>query len=566
VKESSSSSKPVGFKQVKIPAKKQTPSTPVVVVPISKKARGFFIPSEEQLKKRPQCSSSVNRKRSLTELTVDPVPRVERKDPDSLGVVGVPCKSSIDDPPAKKGKWKLTWGQESVLLGSPRPPSFNLGSVEPGLTKVKYRIPHPVTGLVSTGLRGTKRGVSESANMTQADYLTQLTRDNRAFGFNSIVPKSQGVYCSMQKAYIDYCRVIGTNLALTYISQTWLDMAKAEKIPVSAFRIWVLKGFISYCVNDKNGKPIKASSAENYLSAVRKLLLDMGIDVKFMDESQELKNVRKGAKNEEIGLPGNSVAEKQAIPITIDMAEIATTELLDIKSNLLDLALWLFCVMAYHFLCRLCELIKVKDTSHHLLSDRVVFTVMPLDEGPYKGVQPQKPLYVKSFDIDKYELYRIAGSTVNITDSKRDLFGRGDLYPNERELKRSCMSVYEMTELLYTWSVRAKPLQGEPFLSSSVGNFSISKSKVSKWCKKIARYFKLNPKRVYPHSLRYAGASALAAAGLPEYVIKKMGRWNSLAFLRYIRLSIDMFQQASRVLSNRATFSIRDIRLLCPFV
>jgi len=71
---------------------------------------------------------------------------------------------------------------------------------------------------------------------------------------------------------------------------------------VSAFRIWALKGFISYCVNVKNGKPIKARSAENYLVCSKKTAhYRYGYRFEANNESQELKNVRKGAKNEEIG-------------------------------------------------------------------------------------------------------------------------------------------------------------------------------------------------------------------------------------------------------------------------
>ena len=41
------------------------------------------------------------------------------------------------------------------------------------------------------------------------------------------------------------------------------------------------------------------------------------------------------------------------------------------------------------------------------------------------------------------------------------------------------------------------------------------------------------------HSFRIGGASALAEAGVPEYVIQAMGRWSSDSFLRYIRTPRD---------------------------
>ena len=38
------------------------------------------------------------------------------------------------------------------------------------------------------------------------------------------------------------------------------------------------------------------------------------------------------------------------------------------------------------------------------------------------------------------------------------------------------------------------------------------------------------------HSFRIGGASALAAAGIPDFEIRILGRWSSDSFLRYIRL------------------------------
>ena len=45
-----------------------------------------------------------------------------------------------------------------------------------------------------------------------------------------------------------------------------------------------------------------------------------------------------------------------------------------------------------------------------------------------------------------------------------------------------------------------------------------------------------NQPNLNTHSFRIGGASALAAAGVPEYIIQSLGRWSSDSFLRYIRL------------------------------
>ena len=41
---------------------------------------------------------------------------------------------------------------------------------------------------------------------------------------------------------------------------------------------------------------------------------------------------------------------------------------------------------------------------------------------------------------------------------------------------------------------------------------------------------------IHTHSFRIGGATALASAGVPEYLIQIMGRWSSDSFLRYIHI------------------------------
>ena len=68
--------------------------------------------------------------------------------------------------------------------------------------------------------------------------------------------------------------------------------------------------------------------------------------------------------------------------------------------------------------------------------------------------------------------------------------------------------------------------------------------------KEIAIYFSLDPRRVSFHSLWVVGAFALAAAGVPDYIILDMGRWRSLAFLKYVRRTTEMFEIARYTVSR----------------
>ena len=59
------------------------------------------------------------------------------------------------------------------------------------------------------------------------------------------------------------------------------------------------------------------------------------------------------------------------------------------------------------------------------------------------------------------------------------------------------------------------------------------------------------PKRYSGHSFRAGAASTAAAAGLEDSIIKTLGRWESSAYLLYIRISQDQLRGVSPVLSKK---------------
>ena len=78
--------------------------------------------------------------------------------------------------------------------------------------------------------------------------------------------------------------------------------------------------------------------------------------------------------------------------------------------------------------------------------------------------------------------------------------------------------------------------------------------------KRVAREMGLDPQRYHTHSLRIGVASMLAAAQVPDYMIQKLGRWKSVAFLEYIRLSKRSFEAALTAVSNPTVLTANDIR------
>ena len=58
------------------------------------------------------------------------------------------------------------------------------------------------------------------------------------------------------------------------------------------------------------------------------------------------------------------------------------------------------------------------------------------------------------------------------------------------------------------------------------------------------------------HSFRIGGASAAAAAGIPESTIQVLGRWSSEAYKLYLRLPDSTFRQASMKMARVAKYSV----------
>ena len=109
---------------------------------------------------------------------------------------------------------------------------------------------------------------------------------------------------------------------------------------------------------------------------------------------------------------------------------------------------------------------------------------------------------------------------------------------------------YCITTALWTYAQSARPTRGRSFFYIAHLNWTLKPPYFNACLKEMAVYFKLDQTRISSHSLRIGGASALAAAGVPDYIILDMGRWKSLAFLAYVRRNTQMFEVARYALSR----------------
>lgn len=423
-----------------------------------------------------------------------------------------------------------------------------------------YTPKHPLTGESARGLRGNEEKIPWTQYMSRKQYLIQGEADTQAFIFNAVNSNTKGVYASAQKPYIRFCHFMGTNPLLNIIPPEWYETSPHPH----SFKITILSNYLSYLVNDNEGKTVSASSSGNYLSAARKLMEDSGQCVAFMKDNPVLRAVKKGIKNEWVAIPGHSTAETSLYSVSIDMIEHAAKELLRVEDSLEDLGVLTQQVIAYGHINRSSETIWCPKTKHHLKTEMVHFYLMPNEGEVYSGVFPKNPLEVSADMMDSYPDERVAGHNLFLIDSKTDKYGSGHPNPGVRQLVLPSTAVYDMTSTLLHWYRKAYPLRGEPFLSSSRPNnkFYIVRAHLNRFHHGLAELYGLDPSRVNTHSTRFGGASAMKAAGFSDATIMFMGRWSSLCFLRYIRESIKTRYQVAKALATRDTFTIEDSRLM----
>jgi hypothetical protein len=378
---------------------------------------------------------------------------------------------------------------------------------------------------------------------------------------NSVKPSSQATYATGWKRWAFYTCLIGTDVFLQLIPLGFKNSPQHSNV---SFEILACANFLTYLIQHPID-PVEAPTSIKYLTAVRYNLKSNGMDIAFMDNSVFLQACRSGVINEFQGLPGTSIADRQTIPVTIGMLEAVCLQYLDMQV-LSDQALYTALIFSYTFLCRVSEYLQRPTTAHHLLSQSVDFWIA------HPNQQAATPLYpyllVPACDVWQYNKAQLLGVSVTIKDSKNDPAGAGQCNPIARSpVLRNVNSVYDISEVLFDWAIRARPIRNAPFFSTSIrrAGLVISAATMNKFLQtKVATHYGFNPKRLHSHSLRYGGASAMLVAGISDSIVMQRGRWKSLAMLNYIRTACHAFAGTALALADRTNFTADHLRSVLP--
>jgi hypothetical protein len=186
-------------------------------------------------------------------------------------------------------------------------------------------------------------------------------------------------------------------------------------------------------------------------------------------------------------------------------------------------------------LSRIVKLINIKDPDDILL-------IMIASLGIYgllrssEFLNDKKPLFWNA--LIKFNKDSIV---IRFNNNKVEMFQQGFNVAYFRNNSPSCPI---KNLILYLASLNKPPTSTQPLFQKKDGSIA-TKSWV---VKKLQQFIiKLNlPSHLYTgHSFRRGGATSLAECGVPDNVIKSMGRWNSWAYQLYITPTTQQLKQAS---------------------
>ena len=151
---------------------------------------------------------------------------------------------------------------------------------------------------------------------------------------------------------------------------------------------------------------------------------------------------------------------------------------------------------------------------------------------------------------------------INIERSKTDQFGLGRLVRHTK-VEGDCCIVSE----IFSMAIFAKENWNVPsecgMLQMPNGTSLVDEDEITFAMKAVARCLGWKEDKLSAHSLRYGGATLLAAAGLPQYVIAYFGGWteDSESLRQYTQLGSEAVKAVSEIMSRGFDRSLEESRI-----
>ena len=307
----------------------------------------------------------------------------------------------------------------------------------------------------------------------------------------SLAPSTRRSYSSGQRRFLEFCTTVG------------LLHQSGSPFPVFESTLELFVSHLSYTVS--------YCTVKCYLAAVRSLQIDLGLSDP-LTTTPRLEHVLRGIKCSQAL---TARARPPRLPVTRDLMLLIHSRL-----NLADpdsAMLWAaFSTVWFGFL-------RVSE-----------FTT------PSSGFDPSVHLSASDLAVD--HLNRPSGALLLIKASKTDPFGQGVRLFLPRTGGALC-PVASISAYLHRHSNSSGPLflftDGKP----------LSRLHVTDRLRSILAEAGIQG-NFSSHSFQIGAATSAHTAGLPDSLIRTLGRWSSDAYLVYVRTSLDTLHQAARQLAS----------------
>ena len=302
-------------------------------------------------------------------------------------------------------------------------------------------------------------------------------------------------------------------------------------------------------------KPITPTSAANYLYAVKHHLVCQGFDMTNLVSATIISKQKKGHMNTYLAEEHNLEANRRTQPLSVDIL-LGERPHPASKNPLRDLAFFTALLLGFTMLTRASNYLPISSATYHLDTEHVAFTVAPLSGSS------DPPSEVTADQLGDIPLSRIIGASAFLVRSKTDSTGRGRRIPFVRREVNPPTCTYDIVAVLYDYVRAVRPMRGKPFFHIPSLLWSLSPTHYNLRLRTVAIKHGLDPDRVHSHSVRIGGATVLAAAQVPDYVIMAMGGWASAVYLQYVRPSLQLYVAAQAALANANFISAQSIRAM----
>ena len=159
--------------------------------------------------------------------------------------------------------------------------------------------------------------------------------------------------------------------------------------------------------------------------------------------------------------------------------------------------------------------------------------------------------------------FRAAEMLINVDKSKTDQFGVGRLVRHD---KRGDNPQHCIVQRMEKWLTKCRDKLGATELDYvfQIGDrVLVSDTEMTLAMKRTVEHLGMSSAKISAHSLRYGGATMLAAAGIPQYVIAYFGGWkaDSKSLQIYMHLGAEAVAQASSVMASGFMRSLTATRI-----